>query len=296
VDEAVGREIDELIVASRVDVLAVRVANLWPTGADDSSDAIMLGRYELDRVLGRGSHGVVFAAYDRAIEREVALKVFGVASDRDVLREARALARVSHPNIVTVHDIGRANGFAYLVMALIDGWTMAERVRDGLHWPAVVELFVQAGRGLAAAHRAGVVHGDVKPSNILVGCDGSVCLADFGLSRTLEGPERRVGTGEYLAPECWAGAGVDPWSDQFSFCVALWEALYGARPWTPNHEAQVLETEPAKPRPCSDVPEQLERVLRRGLAAKPQDRYPNVGALVAELALVVARTPQRRAS
>jgi serine/threonine protein kinase len=296
VGEAVGREIDELIVASRVDVLAARVANLWPAGVDDSSDAIMLGRYELDRVLGRGSHGVVFAAYDRAIEREVALKVFGVASDRDVLREARALARVSHPHIVTVHDIGRANGFAYLVMALIDGWTMAERVRSGLHWAAVVELFVRAGRGLAAAHRAGVVHGDVKPSNILVGRDGSVCLADFGLSRTLEGAERRVGTGEYLAPECWAGAGVDPSSDQFSFCVALWEALFGARPWALNHEAQLIETEPAKARPCSDIPVQLEQVLRRGLAAKPQDRYPNVGALVAELALVVARTPQRRAS
>jgi serine/threonine protein kinase len=289
-DEAVGREIHELIAASRVDFLAARVIDLW-SARMDRADVVLLGRYELDRVLGRGSHGVVFAAYDRAIEREVALKVFGVASDRDVLREARALARVSHPNIVTVHDIGRANGFAYLVMALIDGWTMAERVGDGLHWTAVVELFVQAGRGLAAAHRAGVVHGDVKPSNILVGRDGSVCLADFGLSRTLEGTDRRVGTGEYLAPECWAGAGVDPWSDQFSFCVALWEALFGARPWALNHEAALTETEPAKLRLRNEVPEQLERVLRRGLAAQPRERYSDIPALISELEDALRRGP-----
>jgi serine/threonine protein kinase len=281
-DKAVGREIHELIAASRVDFLAARVTDVW-SARMDRADVVLLGRYELDRVLGRGSHGIVFAAYDRAIEREVAIKVFGVASDRDVLREARALARVSHPNIVTIHDIGRANGFAYLVMALIDGWTMAERVRDGLHWTAVVELFVQAGRGLAAAHRAGVIHGDVKPSNILVGRDGSVCLADFGLSRTLEGAERRAGTGEYLAPECWAGAGVDPWSDQFSFCVALWEALFGARPWALNHEAVLTETEPAKLRLHSQIPEQLEWVLRRGLAAQPRERYSDIPALINEL-------------
>jgi serine/threonine protein kinase len=282
--DGLGRQLRELIATSRIHRLAARVTDLWAARMEDRIDAVMLGRYELDRVVGRGSHGVVFAVYDRALEREVALEVFGVASDRDVLNEARALARVNHPNVVALHDVGHASGFVYLVMALVDGWAMAERVRMGLEWRAVVELFVAAGRGLAAAHRLGVVHGDVKPGNILVGRDGSVCIADFGLSRTRERTEPpHAGTREYLAPECWAGADASPRSDQFSFCVALWEALYGARPWGSNHVPTRFEREPAEPRSCGDVPAQLEQALRRGLAAQPRDCYSDIHALIDEL-------------
>ena len=282
--DGLGRQLRERIAVTRINRLATRVSDLWATRMmDDRIDAIVLGRYELDRVVGRGSHGVVFAVYDRALEREVALKVFGLASARDVRNEARALARVNHPNVITLHDIGRTNGFTYLVMELVDGWTMAEQVRMGLDWRAVVELFIAAGRGLAAAHRVGVVHGDVKPSNILIGFDGSVCVADFGLSRRLERTETLQGTREYLAPECWAGADTSPLSDQFSFCGALWEALYGARPWAIDIAPACFEREPLKHRPRGDVPAQLEQALRRGLACRPSDRHADMRALINEL-------------
>src|SRR5690606_21604343 len=124
-----GRRLLERVAVARINRLAGRVTERW-ADADRIENAIVLGRFELDRVLGRGSYGVVFAAFDRALERDVALKVFGAASDRDVLDEARALARVIHPNVIPVHDVGRALGFTYLVMPLIDGWTMAERLRD----------------------------------------------------------------------------------------------------------------------------------------------------------------------
>lgn len=278
-----GRRLLERVAVARINRLAGRVTERW-ADADRIENAIVLGRFELDRVLGRGSYGVVFAAFDRALERDVALKVFGAASDRDVLDEARALARVNHPNVIPVHDVGRALGFTYLVMPLIDGWTMAERLRDRLEWRAVIELFIAAGRGLAAAHAIAVVHGDVKPSNILIGRDGSVLIADFGLSRT---PERaqpsRAGTREYLAPECWAGADASPLSDQFSFCVALWEALYGARPWAIGDAPMQVEREPAKLRPRVDVPAQVEHALLRGLAQQPRERHADMQALIDQL-------------
>jgi serine/threonine protein kinase len=282
VGHGLARQLRQRIALARVSRLAARVTDRWAD--EERIDAVLLGRFELDRVVGRGSYGVVFAAFDRALERDVALKVFGAGSDRDVLDEARALALVNHPNVIPVHDVGRTQGFVYLVMPLIDGWTMAERLRHKLEWRGVVELFVAAGRGLAAAHATAVVHGDVKPSNILIGRDGSVCIADFGLSRTRDRSKPpRTGTREYLAPECWAGADASPLSDQFSFCVALWEALYGTRPWATGSARTYFESAPAKLRPRGDVPAQLEQALRRGLAQQPCDRYPDIQTLIDEL-------------
>lgn len=260
---ALGRWMNRQITGTRVDLLAGRVTELWAARMDASTDAVVLGRYELDHVLGRGSHGVVFGAFDRALEREVAVKVLGAATERDAIHEARALARVDHPNVVALHDIGRDGGFSYLVMTPVDGWTMSERMRAGLGWCAVVELFMQIGRGLAAVHRAGFVHGDVKPANMLVGRNGRAYLADFGLARPRGWREhgKPGGTREYMAPERSAGENTDPCSDQYSFCVALWEALYGSRPWGSSvvSPAERLPVEPARLRTFGDVVPALDQ-------------------------------------
>ncbi|MFO7562918.1 MAG: serine/threonine-protein kinase [Enhygromyxa sp.] len=251
------------------------MTQLWRSRLAVDAVPVVLGRFELDHVLGRGSHGVVFAAHDRALGRDVALKVFGSQSAHAALHEAQVLARVQHPNVVVLHDVGQSGGFHYLVLALIDGGTLSDCIRTGLDWRTAVELFVQVGRGLAAAHDACVVHGDVKPGNMLVGRDGHAYLADFGSAQSIVPGEPTItrGTPEYAAPESSGGGERGPWSDQFSFCVGLWEALFGERP-----------TDGAKPRAHSDVPAQLRQVLRRGLSTKPRDRYSDVTELLHRLA------------
>jgi serine/threonine protein kinase len=220
-DSSDNKTFDELLALARVDGLADRVTGKTRLRSAAVYEPIVLGRFELDRVLGRGSHGVVFAAHDRTLERDVALKVFG--RKHAAAHEARMLTRVQHPNIVTLHDLGQCDGFHFLVLARIDGGTMTERVRMGVDWRTVVDLFVQVGRGLAAVHQAEMVHGDVKPGNMLVGSDGRAHLVDFGFAQSLvpRRPRVIVGTREYASPECLDGAATGPWSDQYSFCVGL---------------------------------------------------------------------------
>jgi serine/threonine protein kinase len=280
----------ELLACSRVDFLAERVTELWGARMGDRADAVALGRFELDHVLGRGSYGVVFAAHDLELGRDVALKVFGAEAKQDALREAQVLARVQHPNVVALHDVGHHNEFYYLVMALIDGWTMTERMRMGLDWRTIVELFVQVGGGLAAVHRASIVHGDVKPGNMLVGRDGQAYLTDFGFAQTLVPDEstpstKPRGTRQYMAPECFGGGEIGSHSDQFSFCVALWEALFGERP-------EACDFRTGEPAVCDAGRGQLERMIRRGLSMRPRDRFPDMAELLDAL-MAVNHSPER---
>jgi serine/threonine protein kinase len=291
-------------MAAELEALAERVAATWVD--DAGARFVRLGRYQLDREIGRGTFGVVFAGFDCELEREVALKVFHIGTPERtnaVLHEARALASVAHPNVVALHDLGRDGELAYLVLDYVDGWTMAERIQRPIEWRSTVRLFIQAARGLAAVHRAGLEHGDVKPSNILVGRDGRVQIADLGLSRSLlEGgeaePRERGGTWCYAAPEWLFEGHSDARSDQFSFCVALWEALYGQRPWAKErigYEAMLVEVvEPAKQRSPVGIPERMERAIRRGLAARPGDRFASMDDLAEALALALISSERRR--
>jgi len=239
-----------------------------------------VGRYVILERIGSGGMGVVYAAYDPELDRRVALKLlrpdrFNSEPDRlRLLREAQAMARLAHPNVVAVHDAGTFGDQVFVAMELVEGRTLRDWLADGPRpRREILEPFLAAGRGLAAAHEAGLVHGDFKPGNVLIGTDGRARVADFGLARELAAPPAEWGLAEgtpgYMAPEQRRGDPADARSDQFSFCVALWEALFGERPVS---GARV-------PRP----PGWLPQVLLRGLEARPEDRHPSMDALLGAL-------------
>jgi predicted Ser/Thr protein kinase len=294
------------------------------TGTREDAAAVgaTLGRYRLERELGSGAMGVVHAAFDPDLERRIALKVLRVAvptteaKDR-LMREARAMARLSHPNVVTVHEVGTAGGRDFVAMELIHGEPLAEWVRATRRSPeAIIDAFVAAGRGLAAAHAAGIVHRDFKPHNVLRSRDGRIVVTDFGLAREAQGalpaaieatlpvgmPATAItstpsslagltmtgallGTPAYMAPEQWSGGAVTPATDQFAYCVALWEALGGERPYRgPTFEdlrAQVARGPAALD--ASKLPRRVRGILRRGLDPAPGQRWPSMDALLARL-------------
>ncbi|HEY6174361.1 MAG TPA: serine/threonine-protein kinase, partial [Kofleriaceae bacterium] len=195
-----------------------------------------LGRYRIDDVIGAGGRGIVLAARDPELARSIALKVLrrdDAVSQSELLIEGQAMARLRHPNVVSVYDVGVASDRVFIAMELVVGVTLRAWQSRARPWRAVVETYLAAGRGLAAAHAAAVVHADFKPDNVLVGEDGSVRVADFGLASVVRasGRGRIVGTPAYMAPEQHAGAAVGPEADQFAFATALWEALAGSRPF-----------------------------------------------------------------
>ena len=269
-----------------------------------------LGRYRVLRALGSGGMGLVYEAHDAELDRRVAIKllreVHGVSEDRAALmREARALARLSHPNIVAVFDHGVVGGRPYIVVERIEGETLSHwlRRRDR-SWRAVLSRLIQAGRGLAAVHHAGLVHGDVKPSNMVVDVSGRVRMVDLGLARSgrangghkaaEDGGLPGAGTPGFLAPEQISGAPADPRSDQFSFCCALWLGLYGRLPFGALANGKLGERVAAGkiddgPHPRR-VPRWLRHVLLRGLQALPRDRHADMDALLEAL----VRNPARR--
>jgi tetratricopeptide (TPR) repeat protein len=274
--------------------------------------------------LGEGGMGTVFAAYDKRLDRKVALKMVradrrrkaSAVSPRDqLLREAQAMARLAHPNVVTVFEVGEHADAVYLVIEFVDGTTLDEwQKQSPRSWREIVAAFIQVGRGLAAAHAAGLVHRDVKPSNILVRRDGRVQITDFGVvsmgghstessdDSDHEGAEftyagHRVGTPGYMAPEQHAGGPIDARADQFSFGVALWEALFGVRPFAGNGDERLRAARAGTitaPRANSGVPKYIEQVVRRALAAQPADRYASFEELLGALARDPVRTRRRR--
>ena len=287
--------------------------------APDEGDAIALaagarlGRYVLRARLGQGGMGVVWRARDPELDRDVAIKVLaGATLDADaearLLREAQSMARLSHANVVGVNDVGVIDGRAFIAMELIEGETLRQWLSRGPHpRNEVLARFVAAGRGLAEAHAHGIVHRDFKPDNVLCGHDGRVCVTDFGLARVQARAEISaeldsddpdptrltrtgafVGTPAYMAPEQFHGQPSDLRSDQFAFCVALWEALFGARPFAGKslgELAHAVISGELRERPRDvRIPAALERALRRGLARDPSQRWPDMNALLAAIA------------
>jgi tetratricopeptide (TPR) repeat protein len=270
------------------------------------------GRYLVLERLGAGSMGVVYAAYDPQLGRRVALKLLHPGAGRTLedrarlLREAQSMARLSHPNVVAVYEAGEVRSELHIAMEYVEGKTVREWLGEGRRsWREVVGVFVQAGRGLAAAHAAGVVHRDFKAENVLVDGGGRVKVTDFGLARSTEGVEEGSqlegpvveggltatgalhGTPGYMAPEQFTSRRADPRTDQFSFCVALYEALYGERPFageTLKALVFAVTTGSVRGEPKeTEVPRWVRQVLLRGLAAEPGARFASMEELLGEL-------------
>ena len=261
-------------------------------------------RYWLLERIGVGGMGEVYGAYDPDLDRKVALKLVNPArvdadNEARLYREAHGLARLSHPNVVQVYGVGRSEQQVYIVMEFVRGVTLQAWL-DGPEqprtWREILRVFIEAGRGLAAAHGAGLVHRDFKPSNILIGDHDRVRVIDFGLAspealgpKSEDATRRNLltsGTPPYMSPEQFTSGDIGHRSDQWSFCVALYEALLGSRPFKgkdiPSLRAAITQGAVPVP-PRGAVPEGVWRVLKRGLSVDPNHRYPNMDALLAAL-------------
>lgn len=261
-----------------------------------------VGRYVVLDLVGEGGFGQVFAAYDPELDRKVAVKLLRPRDDdgdEALFREARTLARVAHPNVVPVYDVGRWEGRTFLAMEFVDGVTLAlhcDRMRTS-GWRPIVTICRAAGLGLAAAHDAGVLHRDFKPANVLVGGDGRPRLGDFGLARQDDGDapssgHAMAGTPAYIAPEQHRGAPPSPASEVFAFAVTLWECLFGERPFsaTPQRTWEDAKRSTPTPPPGSfRLPRALWRALLRGLAVDPKDRFATMREFLDRLELAQRR-------
>jgi len=310
-------------------------APTWPSAPRDVLPAelapgrTLAGRYTVLDFLGQGGMGLVLAAYDPRLDRRVALKLLrprrggssGSGDERARLaREAQAMARLSHPNVVAVYDSGTLeDGSLFIAMEYVEGQTLRQwRARQPRPWRQVLQAYLEAGRGLAAAHAAGLIHRDFKPDNVLIGKDGRARVTDFGLARTrpmvaVQGgaasepaaqplppdasalPEgltvagSLVGTPRYMAPELLLpGHAADVHTDVFSFCAALYEALYGQLPFPGKTLEELLraheEGKAPTPPPSSEVPAWVARTVLRGLRANPSQRPASMEELLAALA------------
>jgi tRNA A-37 threonylcarbamoyl transferase component Bud32/tetratricopeptide (TPR) repeat protein len=317
----VAEHIDRCAACRRIVAEAARSVDPTGEGGGDDDDegtplpsGSVVGRYVVLECIGAGSMGVVYTAKDPDLGRKVALKLLRTdprarPSSLDgrarLLREAQAMARLSHPNVITIYDVSTIDDEVFLAMELVEGGTLAEWLETPRSWRDVVGVFRRAGEGLAAAHAAGLIHRDFKPDNVLVGKDGRVRVTDFGLARaaddpalpvatTAAQPEQRVasmtrtgtliGTPAYMAPEQLAGVVADARSDLFSFCVAFYEALYGRRPFAGGVMAElsaaIANGSIASPPARTKVPAWLRRLIVRGLHADPAQRPPNLRALL----------------
>lgn len=294
----------------------------------DMAHALRFSRYLLIEEIGRGGMGVVLRAYDPALRREVALKILRkdvltrTARER-LVREARSMARVSHPHVVQIYDVewGDDDTLA-LVLEYVPGRTLRQWLADAPRsWNEVLEVLIAAGRGLAAAHAEGLVHRDFKPDNVLIGLDGRARVTDFGLVRELRPEESApnaepqsatpdrvddivtgagsvVGTLVYLAPERLRGVQADANTDQFAYCVTLWESLFGSRPFNGRTVVELaVEMTSRRIEPPEDAPKipgWLLDAVRRGLELEPQRRWPSMESLLETLSRRTTRQPRWR--
>ncbi len=292
---------------------------------------LRIGRFTTIKQLGSGGMGVVYIAYDEQLDRKIAIKLLHARPSRDatslgharLVREAQAMAHVAHPNVATVYEVGEYDGQVFLAMELVEGPTLGEWLKAKPRtWREIVAMFIQAGRGLAAAHTAGIVHRDFKPDNVLVGTDDRARVLDFGLARpssdtpTVPPTEpvvldrlsislsnrltqvgSLVGTPAYMSPEQYVRADADARSDQFSFCVSLFEALYGTRPFAGQTLAELMAAvsrgKIRQPKHHRNIPTWLYAIVARGLHVDPDDRWPDMPALLAALSHDPARRRRR---
>jgi predicted Ser/Thr protein kinase len=325
-----------------------------------------IGRFVVLGLVGRGGMGEVYAAHDPELDRKVAIKLLRGRRRRNdasgdgrarLMREAQAIAKVSHPNVVVIYDVGTLDGRVFIAMEFIEGHTLGYWVQSQPRTVAeILEVFLAAGRGLAAAHEKELIHRDFKPDNVMVGADGQVRVMDFGLARLAIDRERApgeqtptpratplpvagasgdvdplstrvlddpaqarlvgsttpwealsinltlagaiLGTPAYMSPEQFRGAPADTRTDQFSFCVALYEALYGERPFQGTTLDQLADNVGASrirpEREGSAVPASIRRIVLRGISPDPDARYPSMTALLADLQRDPALASARR--
>lgn len=322
-----GRGRMQRLIAARVNE---RLFSAAPT-------KLRIGRFTILDEIGRGGMGLVYSAYDEQLDRKVAIKVpLNESSNHEArrrfLREGQAMARITHPNVVSVHEVGDSDGQPFLAMELIRGQNLYRWVRTQPSWRELIEAFVQVGQGLIAAHQAGLVHSDLKPSNIMRSDDGVVKILDFGIARAMDdvradscdgrdtsdeasastsasasvsasasalpltAPCTRtgvlMGTPAYMAPEQLCGRSTDARSDQFSFCIVLYEALYGERPF---HGGSIdvlmreIRSSSIEPGPRgSKVPRSVRKAVLRGLAHDPAERWPSMEELLEPLRREIA--------
>jgi tetratricopeptide (TPR) repeat protein len=289
-------------------------------------------RYQIRECVGFGSGGTVYRAYDPELERIVALKVLDPGGGGTTqpahrwTREAKVMAKVVHPNVVTVHDVGVADDNVFIATEFVEGSTLDQWLSAAPRsWREIVGVFTEAGNGLVAIHDCGLVHRDFKPHNVMVGRDGRVRVTDFGLARiapeldteeelttgemslnpellaeTVMSRTRTgtvVGTPRYMPPEQWRGRKADARSDQFSFCVALYEAIWGRRPYEGETAVDlaeaVCEGEAAPPPASPRVPRWLSQAVMRGLSRDPDERFPSMRGLLHALTEAPKRARRR---
>lgn len=272
---------------------STKVGELRHTPAPQLAPGARVGRYRIEGLLGQGGGGQVYEATDPELSRRVAIKLVPIdslqagVSDGRLREEAQRVAQLSHPNVISVFDLGRFEGGLFMAMELVRGATLRQFVqmqgqRGSEGRRAILRAFLEAGEGLAAVHDAGIVHRDFKPDNVMVASDGRVLVMDFGLARLTEGGPRQVrglqaGTLAYMAPEQLVGGKVDPRADQFAFCVALHEALYGVRPFaaaTPTERLERIRSgQSDRGRNPPRLSKRVQQALRVGLSLHPEDRF-----------------------
>ncbi len=276
---------------------ALDLEELLRTELPELAEPVMIGPYEGFQRIGRGGFGVVYRARDLRLGRDVAVKLCSNL-EPDVVeafrREAKILAMFSHPNIVTVYDVGWHGKDFFYAMELIEGCDGAHYISREPDWREALDVYIPAATGLAAAHAKGIVHGDFKPANVLIGDDGRVRVADFGLAQSIGKADRNgdggpgAGTLPYMAPELHMGQRPSTSSDQWALCAALWETIFRCRPFFGKTPAALLSVmlsdKPRVPWCAPSVPDALLEVLRKGLSVAAGDRFPSMSALIEALA------------
>ncbi len=276
-----------------------------------SESGRMLGKYRLLRRIGRGGMGEVYEAEDTVLERRVAVKLLPISVAGEprrlerFVREARAAARLNHPHVVTVYDVGQEAGTAFLVLELVQGETLQGRLEagGGIPWLEATRVIADVSRGLAAAHAAGIIHRDIKPSNILRTPDGIAKLGDFGLAKALDaegasltGSGFLLGTPHYMSPEQCRAEPTDERSDVYSLGATYHALLTGRPPFAGTTAMQILFAHCSNPPPDArdavpDVPDRCVRIVQRAMAKEARDRFASVPELLAEVESVLTGTP-----
>jgi len=272
-------------------------------GKNDDMNALVgrsLGQFRIVERIGAGGMATVFKAYQPNLDRYVAIKVLPAYHARDpvfvkrFVQEARAVAKLVHPNILQIHDFGEQDNITYIVMEYVEGGTLKDRLRHPIAVPDAVDYMIQAAEGLNCAHNNGIVHRDVKPANMLLRKDGYLLLSDFGIAKILEGTTNltRVGTGigtpQYMSPEQGTGQAVDRRSDIYSLGIVLFHCLAGRVPFTAENPLSITVKHLNDPLPVemlrtAAVPAPIEQVVVKMAAKAPQDRYQTTDELISAL-------------